>query len=109
MASIILLFLNLFFLMPNAVAGLDKYSYLDSIEDWVIERRINSSTNKTSCRASIPGYWTWFGARIRLNKQNELVVPSGFSKSQIPSTSTIKKVKSALKTCREDLLYFFER
>ncbi len=109
MTSLFLFILKLVFFVSAAQAGLDKYSYLDKINDWVIERRVDSSTNMISCRASIPGYWTWFGDRIRLDKNNDLLVPKAVKKSQRPGALELKKVKLALKACRKDLLYIYEK
>ena len=43
--------------------------------------------------------------RIRLDKNDELFVPSEFSDGKPLKASTILEVKKALKLCRKDLIY----
>ena len=87
-----------FSLIPNSLqAGLDKYSYLDHVNEWTIERKIDSTENTVSCRASIASGGSWFGARIRLDKNDNLVYPPKLLGSKAPSELTIKKVKSIWK------------
>ena len=80
----------------NVSAALDKFSKLDQIENWIIERRIDSLTKAISCRAYMKGYSTWFSSRIRLNPDDELIIPEEFSIKKMPSEKTLKKVKTAL-------------
>ena len=94
------------FLLVNPVeAGLDKFTSLDAIEEWVIERRVDSLTNDVTCRASKSGYGTWFGSRIRLGKKNELLIPEGTSQIKFIDSEIINKVRGALERCRSGLIY----
>jgi len=86
-------------------AGLDEFTYLDKIDGWVIERRIDSNTNKVFCRASIPFDGNWFSVRTRLNQDGSLVIPSDLSHAELTSHKVITKVKAKLKTCRSGLIY----
>lgn len=104
-----MLFISLQFfclLLPRHVeAGMDRYSNLDRLGNWLIERKFDSDTSEVSCRASIPGYYSWFGGRIRLNKEGELVIPPDLSDEEPPSIGTLNKVRRALIACRSDLIY----
>ena len=94
------------FLLPEVVqAGLDKYSYMAKVEDWLIERKYDSLEEIILCRASIPKHGGWFGARIRLNKHDELIIPSELGKIEIPSDSKMKNVIKVLSNCRSGLFY----
>ena len=96
-------------IIPKSVnAGLDKYSFLDKIDNWTIERKVNSTDKNVSCRASIFSNGTWFGSRIRLNKNDELYVPSDLFGQDQSSYSSIPKVKRALMLCRKSLIYIPE-
>ena len=86
-------------------AGLDKFTILDEVHDWVIERKYDSSKKMVICRASIKSYGTWFSARIRLGKNNKLLIPKELLRKETPKPLTLEKVKSALKTCRSGLIY----
>ena len=102
------IFLLLFLLLsPKLVlhAGLDKFTYLDQINSWTIERRIDSDTKKISCRAFIPGNGTWFSTRIRVNKNGELVIPDDLSSTELINNEVFEKVNSALKACRSSVIY----
>ena len=105
MAKLTFLIVSILIFPTSLEAGLDRFSQLDQIDDWIIERRVDSSTNDVSCRASKSGYGTWFGARVRLDKNDELLIPQAFLGSQPTSPSTITKVKGALKSCRAGLIY----
>ncbi len=89
----------------NAQAGLDKFSYLEKIEDWTIERKVDSITKNISCRASILNHGTWFSARIRLDRNDKLVFPSGSIKKKKTSSSTLTILRRHLKACRTSLIY----
>ena len=86
-------------------AGLDEYTRIDILEEWLIERKVESSTGDIYCRGSIRGYGTWFGARIRLNSENKLVVPEDLSQNKLPDEQVLEKVVKALENCRESLIY----
>ena len=108
MLKSILLFLCLFYLPKSANAGLDSYTYLDKVENWTIERKVNSKDKSISCRASIPKNGTWFGARTRLNQSGEIVFPTQTVRKEIPSNETILSIKKALKICRAGFIYLPE-
>ncbi len=107
--AIIYLFLGLTtFLLTTAKltkAGIDEFTLLDNVEDWIIERKIDSLNQQVECRASIPGIYSWFGGRIRLNKQDKLVMPESLRNIQRPRKLTLKKVTKSLHVCRSSLLY----
>ncbi len=105
MSKSILLFLMLFHVSEAAHAGLDKYTYLDKIENWTIERKVDSKSKDIFCRASIFDNGTWFGSRIRLNKDDEIIYPMEVLKKTTPSKQTITTLKKALKACRAGFIY----
>ena len=105
MNKYILLFLTLFAISQEAIAGLDRFSNLDEIGDWVIERKIDSLSKDVFCRASVAKYGDWFDKRIRLNENNELIFPSEPPKHLIPKDSTVQNVRRALEICRSGLIY----
>ena len=91
---------------PEAVdAGLDKYTYLDKIDNWIIERKVISKNKAIFCRASILDSGTWFGSRIRLDKDGDIIYPMEALKEITPSKQTISSVKKALKACRAGFIY----
>ncbi len=106
MTKIILLILSpLLILIYSARAGLNDFTKLDKIEDWIIERKFDASSDEILCRASKIGYGTWFGARIRLDKNGNLVVPRDLSKEPKPSLLLLGRVKEALRRCRSGFVY----
>ena len=62
--------------IPSSQAGLSKFTTIDKFEGWIIERKIELPRNEPVCRASMPKYGSWFGARVRLGFQDDLVLPS---------------------------------
>ena len=62
-----------FFTSVNA--GLNSFTNLTVLEDWLIERKVDINNNQIKCRASIPSNATWFGARVRLGTNDELINP----------------------------------
>ena len=54
-------------------AGLNNFTDLIFLEGWLIERKVDLSSNEIQCRASIPSHANWFGARVRLGSNNELI------------------------------------
>ncbi len=102
-----ILFIQLLLLLIpfSADAGLDEFSHLEMIDDWLVERRVDSVTNEIRCRASIPRYWAWFGSRTRLNNKDELIIARDSIEFELPSPQTIDKVKEALRLCRSSLIY----
>ena len=47
---------------------------IDSFGKWIVEQKFNSEENKVYCRASMKGYGTWFGERIRLDDNGEVLI-----------------------------------
>ena len=76
------------------------------VEEWLIERKVDLTKNETKCRASIPSHANWFGARIRLGPNNELIQPVWISvKPEQVHYSKLSKVKGLLDDCRSGLLF----
>ncbi len=88
-----------------ASAGFNRFTELDQFDDWLIERKFDSGNEKFLCRASMPKYGSWFGSRIRLDKNEELVVPEALKGLILPKTFPMKKIKKSLKDCQENLIY----
>ena len=87
-------------------AGLNNFTDLIFIEEWLIERKVDLTTNETKCRASIPAHANWFGARIRLGSNNELIKPIWISaKKEQLLDSKLVKVKELLDECRSGFLF----
>ena len=87
-------------------AGLNKFTDLIFVEEWLIERKVDLSINETKCRASIPSHANWFGARVRLGLNNELIKPIWISikKDQLLD-SKLAKVKKLLNECRSGFIF----
>ncbi len=94
-----------FFPVKLLYASINNYTTLVKIENWLIERKIDISRDQINCRASIPGYYSWFGNRIRLDKTDKLIVPEEFSEGEPTSLETLEKVKDILRKCRSSILY----
>ncbi len=76
------------------------------VEDWLIERKVDLNINETQCRASIPTHANWFGARVRLGSNDELIKPIWISvKADQLLESKLAKVKKLLDDCRSGLLF----
>jgi len=76
------------------------------VEGWLIERKVDLKLNKTICRASIPSHANWFGARVRLGPDNELIKPMWISvKADQLMDSKLAKVKEVLHNCRSGLIF----
>ncbi len=88
-----------------ANAGLNKFTKLDEFDQWIIERKFDLYSQKLYCRASMSGYGTWFAARIRLDKNHQLVIPPDLDKTYKPSEALLVKIKEALKDCSLRLIY----
>ena len=90
-------------------AGLKNFTNLIFVEDWLIERKVDLITNETKCRASIPSQANWFGARVRLGPNNELIKPVWISvKAEQVIDSKLAKIKELLENCRSGLLFLPE-
>tara|TARA_Y100001968_G_scaffold293863_1_gene300051 strand:+ start:118 stop:432 length:315 start_codon:yes stop_codon:yes gene_type:complete len=87
-------------------AGLNNFTNLVVVEDWLIERKVDLTINETKCRASIPFHANWFGARVRLGPNNELIKPIWISiKGDEVLDSKLAKVRELLDDCRSGLLF----
>ena len=76
------------------------------VEGWLIERKVDLKLNKTICRASIPSHANWFGARVRLGPNNELIKPIWISvKADQLLDSKLDKVKEMLEDSRSGFLF----
>tara|TARA_Y100001968_G_scaffold308253_1_gene326841 strand:- start:837 stop:1091 length:255 start_codon:yes stop_codon:yes gene_type:complete len=76
------------------------------VDDWLIERKVDLTVNKIKCRASIPSHANWFGARVRLDTNNQLIKPIWISvKSEQVLESKLTKIKELLADCRSGLLF----
>jgi len=90
-------------------AGLKSFTSLISFEDWLIERKVDLTNNETKCRASIPIHATWFGARVRLGPNNELIKPIWISvKADQVLDSKLDIIKGLLDDCRLGFLFLPE-
>ena len=90
-------------------AGLHNFTNLIVFEDWLIERKVDLSNNVTKCRASIPSHANWFGARVRLDPNNELIKPVWISvKADQVIDSKLNEIKALLDDCRSGLLFLHE-
>ena len=87
-------------------AGLNKFTNLIFVEDWLIERKVDLTISETQCRASIPSHANWFGARVRLGSDNELIKPIWISiKDEQLVDSKLAKIREILNECRSGLLF----
>ena len=90
-------------------AGLNTFTNLIIVEDWLIERKVDLTINGPICRASIPSQANWFGARVRLGPNNELIKPIWISvKAEQVIDSKLTKIKELLDDCRSGLLFLPE-
>ena len=93
-------------LTTSVNAGLNKFTNLIFVDDWLIERKVDLTINETQCRASIPSNASWFGARIRLGPENELIKPIWIPlKADQLLDSKLSKVREMLQDCRKGLLF----
>ena len=97
------------FSFTSVNAGVNSFTNLVLIEDWLIERKVDLTINETKCRASIPSHANWFGARVRLGPNNELIKPIWISvKADQIIDSKLTKIKEILDNCRSGLLFLPE-
>ncbi|WP_320674872.1 hypothetical protein [Prochlorococcus sp. MIT 1341] len=99
------LILIFYLLGASTKAGIDKFTTLDKVGRWEIERKIDSKTQEPRCRAFIPNHYAWFGGRIRLNKKGEVIIPKELTKTYLLNQETIKEVKKSLQSCEKGLIY----
>ena len=97
----------LFLLISRPIkAGLNSFSPLIYVDDWLIERKVGRVEYEIKCRASIPSTATWFGARIRLGPKNELIQPNWIAVTEDQLlVSKLSEVKKTLYDCRSGLLF----
>ena len=86
-------------------AGLNQFTEIDSLGKWSIEQKFNPEDNKVECRASMKGYGTWFGEKIRLDKNNDVIMPPGSLSENYPSQEDLEEIKELLKKCSSGLFY----
>ena len=67
--------LPLLFLVGTSALA-QSFQTIDRIDGWLIERKRDSEQNHV-CRASLPGGGSWFPERVRLDLNDDLVVPQG--------------------------------
>ena len=88
---------------------MNSFTKLIVVEDWLIERKVDLTFNETKCRASIPSHANWFGGRVRLGANNELIKPSWISlKANQVLDSKLAKIKELLDDCRSGFLFLPE-
>ena len=97
------------FSFTSVNAGLNGFTNLIFVEDWLIERKVDLINNEIKCRASIPSHANWFGARVRLGPNDELIKPIWISvKAEQVIDSKLTKVKEFLDNCRTGPLFLPE-
>ncbi len=98
--------LSLILLAPRAViSGIDKFSIIDRIGGWEIERKINSKNQSIKCRASLPSYYQWFSGKVRITSTGKLIIPDEFNRSIETNPKTIEKIRKAISHCNSNLIY----
>ena len=99
----------LIFSFRSVNAGLNGFTNLILVDEWLIERKIDLINNEIKCRASIPSHANWFGARVRLGPNNELIKPIWIPvKADQVIDSKLTKIKKFLDNCSSGLLFFPE-
>ena len=76
------------------------------VDEWLIERKVDLKNNESQCRASLPSHATWFGSRVRLGENDELIKPEWIilKEDQILDSKLIK-VRNILEECREGFVF----
>ena len=88
---------------------MNSFTNLIFVEDWLIERKVDLTLNETKCRASIPSHANWFGDRVRLGPNDELIKPIWISvKADQVLDSKLVKIKELLEDCRSGILFLPE-
>jgi hypothetical protein len=93
--------LPLLFLVGTSALA-ESFQTIDRVDGWLIERKRDSEQNHV-CRASLPGGGSWFSARVRLDHNDNLVVPQGLI---TPNKTSVDAAREAVLLCRSSLLYF---
>jgi len=97
------------FSFTSVNAGLNSFTNLVFFDDLLIERKIDLTINETKCRASIHSDANWFGERVRLGPNNELIKPIWISvKANQVLDSKLVKIRELLDDCRSGLLFLPE-
>lgn len=92
----------LFLVLIGTSALAQNFQTIDRIDGWLIERKLDSEQNHV-CRASVVGGGSWFSARVRMDRNDALVVPNGLTS---PNEESLASAREALRLCRSSLLYF---
>ena len=90
------------FVVHPCWAGLDRYTRLDRVNGWLIERK-QAADGTLLCRAFLPSGASWFSGNIHLNADAELVVPAG--RRFEGNRQQLDAVREALARCSSDYLY----
>ena len=93
-------------LTNKALTAVNKFTKLDNIYNWIIQRKINDVDQSLQCRAVLPLSGTWFGSNVRIDKYGHLIVPKGIVYSESENSKVLSDVRSALDKCRLDFIYF---
>ncbi len=93
------------FFLPASFAGLNEFTELDYFENWSIERKVDLNNDLILCRASMPKHGAWFGARVRLDKDENIVIPDELSHYKLPKNYPVSRLRRSLRKCRESLIY----
>ena len=102
-------FLIFFIIYSNSLevkAGLNRFTSLIYVDEWLIERKVDLKKDQISCRASLPSNATWFGARVRLGRKNELIKPIWITtQASKIDEHQLNKVRKSLEECRAGFLF----
>ena len=82
-------------------AGLDRFTRWELFEGWIIERKVNSADYSIRCRASKVNNYAWFGGRVRLDKNDNLIGPV---KGSLIQGYQLEKIKKSLRHCRSSII-----
>ena len=93
-----------FSIVSPVKAGLNNYTPLFNVGDWLIERKLDLRNENLFCRASVPLHSSWFGSRIRLDLNDQLIVPSWIESKTYSSPRLLERVRNSLNKCRNDFL-----
>ena len=94
------------FSCTSVKSGLNNFTNLIFVEEWLIERKVDLIIDEIKCRASIPSHANWFGARIRLGSNNELIKPIWISEKDAQLDDLkLAKVRKILDDCRSGFLF----
>ncbi len=87
-------------------AGVNNFTELIYLDEWLIERKVDIQNNQIKCRASVPANATWFGARLRLGSNDELIKPVWISiNEKALMNAKLTKVRKILEGCRSGFVF----